>query len=230
MSKISCLDRFYDLLDELEEKVGGHRRLGGCHGKMDWPERGVYFFFEPGEMRSVKVYSSRVVRVGTHALTTKSKTTLWNRLSQHRGIRASGGGRHRGSVFRKLAGDAMGQKSPGLMPDSWGQGQKAPKAICDKEHSHEVRVSKYLGDMTLLFVSIPDAPGPESMRGIIESNAIALLSGCREPSPDKPSSTWLGNHSTREKVRHSGLWNNRHVDERYKPSFLDDFEKLIKAM
>ena len=230
MSKISCLDRFYDLLHELEENVGGRRRLGDCHGRMNWPERGVYFFFEPGEMRSVKSSSQRVVRVGTHALTNKSKTTLWNRLSQHRGTKSSGGGNHRGSVFRKLAGYAIGQKSPGLMPDSWGKGQTAPKAIRDNEHPHEVRVSEYLAEMTFLSVSIPDAPGPDSMRGIIERNAIALLSGYHESSPDKPGSNWLGSHSTREKVRRSGLWNNNHVDEDYDPAFLNDFEKLIRAM
>lgn len=230
MSKITCLDRFYDLLDELEGKIGGRRRLGDCHGKMDWPERGVYFFFDPGDMRSVKVSSYRVVRVGTHALTTKSKTTLWKRISQHRGTKSSGGGNHRGSVFRKLVGDAIGQRNPGLMPGSWGDGSTAPKAIRDNEHPHEVRVSGYLGDMTLLFVSIPDACGPDSMRGIIERNAIALLSGYQESLPDKPSSNWLGNHSTREKVRRSGLWNNEHVDKDYDPAFLNDFEKLIKAM
>ena len=30
-----------------------------------------------------------------------------------------------------------------------------------------------------------------------------------------------GLHSDREPVRRSGLWNNRHVDEGYDPSFLD---------
>ena len=230
MLKIYCLDKFYDLLDELEEKVGGRRRLGDCHGKMDWPERGVYFFFEPGEMRSVKVSSSRVVRVGTHALKIESGTTLWKRLSQHRGTKASGGGNHRGSIFRKLVGDAIGQKNSGLMPDSWGQGAIAPKAILNNEHPHEVRVSEHLANMTLLFISIPDASGPDSMRGIIESNAIALLSNYRESSPDKQGSSWLGNYSTRKKVQRSGLWNNRHVDEGYDPAFLNDFEKLIKAM
>ena len=230
MSKISCLDQFYDLLDSLEEKIGGKLRLGDCHGRMDWPERGVYFLFEPVEMRNLKPSSSRVVRVGTHALKTNSRTTLWKRLSQHRGTKSSGGGNHRGSIFRLLVGDAIGQQNPKLMPDSWGRGQTAPKAIRDNEHPHEVRVSGYLADMTLLFVSVPDAAGSNSMRGIIERNAIALLSGYRESSPDKPGSNWLGNHSTREKVKRSGLWNNKHVDENYDPAFLNHFGKLIKAM
>ena len=94
-------------------------------------------------------------------------------------------------MFRKFLRNAIGQKSSGLMHDNWGQGQTAPKAIRDNEHPHEVRVSGYLADMTLLFVSIPDASVPDSMRGIIESNAIALLIGCRESSPDKPGSNRL---------------------------------------
>jgi hypothetical protein len=43
---------------------------------MAWPERGVYFFFEQGETRSKSHIAERVVRVGTHALTTSSQTTL----------------------------------------------------------------------------------------------------------------------------------------------------------
>lgn len=229
-SKTSCLNRFYDLLGELEEKVGGRRRLGNCHGGMDWPERGVYFFFDPGEARTIKPSSSRVVRVGTHALKTNSKSTLWGRLRQHRGATTSGGGNHRSSVFRLLVGDAIGRQNPELMPERWGRGQSAPRAIRDTEHPHEARVSKYLADLTVLFADVPDASGPDSMRGIIERNAIALLSGYREPSPDKPCPGWLGRHSAREKVRRSGLWNNRHVEEGYDPAFLDHFEKLVKAL
>jgi hypothetical protein len=35
---------------------------------MSWPRRGVYFFFENGEMRSETGTGPRVVRVGTHAM------------------------------------------------------------------------------------------------------------------------------------------------------------------
>ncbi len=33
--------RFYKLLDRLATLVGGPRLLRSCHGKMDWPTRGV---------------------------------------------------------------------------------------------------------------------------------------------------------------------------------------------
>ena len=68
---------------------------------MDWPKRGVYFFFKPGETR--RDGTPRVVRVGTHALKTGSGTSLWDRLSKHRGNlagRSPGAGNHRGSIFR----------------------------------------------------------------------------------------------------------------------------------
>ena len=61
------LDRFYALLAELEGLRGGKRLLAECHGRMGWPQRGVYFFFEDGELRDDGV-TPRVVRVGTHAL------------------------------------------------------------------------------------------------------------------------------------------------------------------
>lgn len=68
--------RFYELLSRIEERVCGRRRLAECNGRMDWPKRGVYFFFEEGEERRGSGTGGRVVRVGTHALTEKSKTTL----------------------------------------------------------------------------------------------------------------------------------------------------------
>jgi hypothetical protein len=85
MQRPSDLDIFYGLLAELEGRSGDRRLLGGSHGGMEWPERGVYFFFEAGEHRTDNANAARVVRVGTHALIPDSKTTLWKRICQHRG-------------------------------------------------------------------------------------------------------------------------------------------------
>ena len=100
------LKLFYELLLQLETQVGGKRLLRDCHGRMTWPDRGVYFFFEKGETRHFDSASLRVVRVGTHAVSIGSKSTLWGRLKQHQGI-ASGGGNHRGSIFRHHVGAAL---------------------------------------------------------------------------------------------------------------------------
>ena len=227
--------RFYDILDRLKQRVGGSRVLSGCDGRMNWPKRGVYFFFEEGEKRSGSG-KDRVVRVGTHAPNTGAKTTLWDRLSQHRGPAGRTGGNHRSSVFRKLVGAALACRK-GLSVPSWGVGSSisdaADKLGTDKnsikaaEADLEARVSEYIGSMPFLWLNVPDPPGPGSLRGFIERNAIALLSGYCNPELDPPSPQWLGRLSNRPLVRASGLWNNRHVDEPYDPSFLDEMEKCV---
>ena len=77
MSRRRDLARFYGLLDGLEARLGGMRTLADCDGRMSWPTRGVYFFFEDGEERSDSGSGLRGVRVGTHALMAKSRTRLW---------------------------------------------------------------------------------------------------------------------------------------------------------
>lgn len=88
MNRATQLAEFHSLLDQIALRCGGPRTLAECHGRMGWPRRGVYFFFEPGEHRE-NGPPPRVVRVGMHGLR-PSKSTLWGRLSQHRG---NGGGR-----------------------------------------------------------------------------------------------------------------------------------------
>lgn len=120
MTAIDDLETFFQLLGDLEDRVGGKRLLAECHGRMNWPERGVYFFFEPGERRGAPGQGARVVRVGTHALKTGGRTTLWKRLSQHKGSAQTGGGNHRGSIFRLLIGDALIRRDDRADQATWG--------------------------------------------------------------------------------------------------------------
>jgi hypothetical protein len=121
--RLSDLRRFYVLMDQLALHPGGPRRLADCSGRMDWPMRGVYFFMELGEMRRESDDGPRIVHVGTHALKDQSRTTLWKRLSQHKGQR-DGNGNHRGSIFRLLIGAALLADNPTLC-STWGQGNNA---------------------------------------------------------------------------------------------------------
>ena len=229
--------RFYDLLDRLEGCIGGRRMLADCTGRMNWPNRGVYFFCEAGEARSGSGAGLRVVRVGTHGLTVKSRTKLWTRLSQHRGTARTGGGNHRGSIFRLLVGIALAQRHGIDLPPSWGVGGDPGAAarqlgldrggVKRAEAELEATVSRHIGAMPFLWLDVGDEPGPRSERGTIECNAIALLSGYREPALDPPSAGWLGHSSDHCRVRRSGLWNNNHVDEDYAPSFLGAMERRI---
>jgi hypothetical protein len=72
MNRLADIKAFYGILAALEVKLGGKRILSECTGRMNWPNRGVYFFFEPGEMRRDSGAPPGVVRVGTHATTADS--------------------------------------------------------------------------------------------------------------------------------------------------------------
>ena len=224
--RLQHLVRFYSILDELERRIGGARTLADSRGRIDWPARGVYFFREAGEKRSDSGAGPRVVRVGTHALKAGGNTTLWGRLSAHRGQLQSGGGNHRGSIFRLIVGTAVisrdGQKFP-----TWGEGSSAGKDIRAAELELEQAVSQVIRKMPFLWLAIDDKAGPDSMRGKIERNSIGLLSNFNKPPLDPPSPQWLGHHCDRERVRASGLWNQNHVDESHDPDFLEDLERLV---
>ncbi len=231
--------RFYKILARIENRVGGCRILAECDGRLEWPQRGVYFFFEPGEQRSLSGEGARVVRVGTHAITKTSRTTLWKRLSQHRGPKQSRIGSHRGSVFRKLIGIALAQRGDAELPKSWGYGSSYPGAarklnliesyIKSAEADLEGYVSDYVRQMPFLWLNVDDDPSPNSKRKYIERNAIALLSHAQVAGADAPSKQWLGKYCDRRLVRASGLWNNEHVEEDYDAKFLDVMGELVDA-
>jgi hypothetical protein len=223
------LIRFYSILDKLERNIRGACRLADCSGRMNWPRRGVYFFRERGENRSHTGEGPRIVRVGTHALKPRSGTKLWTRLSQHKGQPSTGGGNHRGSIFRLIVGAALLNRD-GLEFPTWGNGNTASREVRCGELALECAVSQVIGAMPFLWLAIDDEAGPESLRGFIERNAIALLSNYNKQPIDPPSQGWLGHRCDRERVKNSGLWNSRHVDEAYDTAFLDKLDELVSLM
>lgn len=226
-SQAADTNHFYLLLDELARRVGGPRLLRDCTGAQDWPRRGVYFFFEDGERCANG--SSRVVRVGTHALTPTSRTTLWDRLRQHRGHlkgRNFGGGNHRASVFRRHVGAALIRRSnrPEELHSSWLDRQH-PAYWTEQENDIEREVSRHVGAMPFLWLGVPD----RADRGYIERNSIALLS-CLVGCQDSPRAGWLGHDVNRREIRESGLWNVQYVHDRYDPAFLQLLARLVHSM
>ncbi|MFZ6005760.1 MAG: hypothetical protein ACOYXM_17690 [Actinomycetota bacterium] len=225
--RLADLNRFYEVLAAIEHNSGGRRRLAECSGRVEWPGRGVYFFFEDGELREDGA-TPRVVRVGTHGLR-PSKSTLWGRLSQHRGTPGGslpGGGNHRGSIFRLHVGTAL--LAVGDWPDdiraTWGRGQRADARTRAAEYPLERAVTDYIGRMPFLWVSVDDPPSSASDRGVIEAGAIALLSNLDRPTVDPPSAGWLGSSADRKLIRRSGLWNVNHVQDPSSATFLSVLE------
>lgn len=225
------LDRFYQALGKLATQLGGVRHLADCDRRTGWPDRGVYFFFEPGEFRAPPSQQQlRVVRVGTHAVSAGSKATLWSRLKQHRGNgkpgEAPGGGNHRGSIFRRHLGVALlrAGRFDGEAPATWGVGSSATNDVVLREEPVERLVSEYMGRLPCLWLEADDEPSTSSVRSYIEKNSIALLSRGTAIDPSSPG--WLGRHAADDRIRSSGLWNVNYVGDSYDPVFLDVFAQL----
>ena len=49
LDRVADTVRFYNLLAPIRDCTDGYRTLATCDGRMSWPRRGVYFFFEDGE-------------------------------------------------------------------------------------------------------------------------------------------------------------------------------------
>ena len=223
------LSRFYGLLARLEHLPNQGLPLRQLASKQALPNRGVYFFREPGEIFETDG-ATRIVRVGNNAVSAGSKSTLHSRLKTHRGSQ-SGSGNHRGSIFRLHVGNALLAKENHQIP-TWGSGSTAPQELRTSvaaqlaEALWEKRVSEVIGAMTVLWVDIPDEPNSANQRATVEQNSIALLSNHR--SPIAPASEqWLGRFSPREEIRASRLWNVKYIDKSYDQAFLDILEQAV---
>jgi hypothetical protein len=192
------------LLKRLSRAQKGGRRFDIAAGRSDWPQRGLYIILDEGRG------GLAVSRIGTHAVSTGSKTTLWNRLSTHRGT-LSGSGSHRSSIFRSHVGRAIiAASGGGEWPETWGHGQNASKDVRANEQALEQAVSAYIGRLKVLWLNVPDEPGPGSDRSYLERNLIGLYSrfGILTPSAH---SGWLGQHSPDWRIASSSLWNLDHL-------------------
>lgn len=244
--RLQNLKRFYNILKKLEQKTGT-RKLSQCDGTMNWPERGVYFFMEDGEERRESGQGQRIVRVGSHAVTVTSKTTLWDRLKAHKGPNFKrSDSASEGTVFRCLIGTSFIMKKYNIRCYSWwlpscifcNQASNQPED--DKETGLDIEkfVSDYIRKMPFLWLEVDDEndrnKGVE-LRKYIEENSIALLSNYEKPEIiDAPSEKWLGNYYPDriglDRVKKSGLWNQDEVNENYDPEFLYKLETLVNQM
>jgi hypothetical protein len=226
-ARLNDVDRFYGLIKRLATADSeGLGKLCERNGSTV-PKQGIYFFWESDETRMSQPFENRIVRIGTHAVSSGSKATLWNRLRTHRGGE-NGSGNHRGSIFRLHVGQALIRKA-GLEEvfPTWGVGQSATEDVRISEIEIELEVSKVIADMPVLWLSVGDEASPDSDRTYLERNLISLLSGPTGPF-DLPSANWLGRWSNREAIGFSGLWNVNHVYEEYDPYALNVLERYVE--
>ncbi len=228
IDRINDLQQFYRLMSKLEKKLGGFRYLSECNGRMNWPEKGILFFYEVGEFRFHQGLGNRIVFIGTNAIKKDSETTLWKRLRQHRGRVEPPGGRHRNSALRSHIGDSLMEKIQAFELPRWGMKKNISERDIRQEQDLEALVSNIIGSMPFLWLGVDDEAGANNRRIYIKQNSIALLSNFNRTSLDSSSQNWLGNYSSSEKIRNSGLWNIDDVEREYDQNFLSCLENIIQ--
>ncbi|MCB1517588.1 MAG: hypothetical protein KDJ19_08255 [Hyphomicrobiaceae bacterium] len=199
---------FYGVIQSFVDQNGIHS-FESFTSLQNLPRRGVYFFFDPDEETKWSGSVPRIVRIGTHAVSIGSKSTLRTRLRAHFGQKDRSGN-HRASIFRLHVGNALIQsRSLSERYPNWGQGMSASKEIRAAERSLEIEVSEYLGRLLMTYVELSDLPGKQSQRSQLENSAINFLGADMIPI-DEPSPNWLGRMALPKQIRETGLWNIQH--------------------
>ncbi len=184
------------------------------------PNNGIYILFQRSEIGHG---NDRIVRVGTHT----GINQLCPRLKQH--FLSENKDR---SIFRKNIGRALLNKKRDSFLSQWEIDLTTRKAkdqylhLIDYDYQKKIEheVSQYIKDN---FSFVVFEVKEKTMRLQLESKIISTVSLCNEC---KPSISWLGNYSTKEKIVESGLWL---VNELYKTPFRSEsvtkLSQLIKG-
>ncbi len=182
------------------------------------PMNGLYILFEKDEGGHGQ---ERIVRIGTHT----GNNQLRSRLKQH----FVNENKDR-SIFRKNIGRALLNQRSDRFLSFWEKDLTTRKMKAkysahidnDYQQSIEIEVSKYIQSNFTFSVFEVES---KQARLQIESAIIATVSLCDEC---RPSRTWLGNSSPKQKIAASGLWQ---VNELYKEPFNEDgLEKLARRI
>lgn len=182
------------------------------------PRNGIYVIFEKGETFND---IDRIVRVGTHT----GEKQLRSRLNQHF-VKEN---KNR-SIFRKNIGRCFLNKEKNQYLDLW-ELDITSKADKDKnlklldldfEKNLEKRISEYIQTNLSFCVFQVDT---KEQRLFWESKIVSTLAKSNELIP---SLNWLGNYSTKDKIKQSGLWQ---VNELYKEELTEtEFEQLKRQL
>jgi len=202
----------------IHELAWGLERYGFPFDEAKIPLNGIYILFQKGEEGH---QGDRIVRIGTHT----GGNQLRSRLKQH----FLNQNKDR-SIFRKNIGRALLNQSNDSFLEYWELDLTTRKAkekyssLIDLgyQKSIESQVSEFI--QTNFSFCVFEVNSKEE-RLQIESKLISTISWCEEC---KPSKTWLGNASPKNKIVESGLWL---VNELYKTQFnTSDIEHLSRLM
>jgi hypothetical protein len=184
------------------------------HFKNEIPKNGIYIIFENGEKYK---NLDRIVRVGTHT----GNNQLHSRLNQHF-IKEN---KNR-SIFRKNIGRCFLNKESNPYLSLWElditsrvEKEKNLKLLdLDFEKKIEKRISNYVQTNLSFCVFQIDT---KDDRLFWESKIVSTLA---KATDIKSSENWLGNQTTKDKIKVSGLWQ---VNELYNDSLTElEFDQL----
>lgn len=182
------------------------------------PENGIYCFYEKSEVWGHGGLKPRIVRVGTH-----KDGNFRSRIAEHY-LFADGkmkfdktmpAPKDR-SIFRKNIGRALLNKSGDQYADLWEvdftTSANRKKYRAQRDVVHEMMIERKITHLlretfSFRFVSVPEEQDRLGGSGFER----ALIGTCAECNSCVPSSKWLGLHSTKLKIRDSGLWLVQHL-------------------
>ena len=205
-----------NIAEELHELFNKQRRFTFPFKKFvkEIPENGIYIIFENGE----KIGNlDRIVRVGTHT----GNNQLRSRLNQHF-VKEN---KNR-SIFRKNIGRCFLNKENHPYLNLWelditakAEKEKNLKLLdLQFEGKIEKQISAYVQANFSFCIFQIDS---KEDRLFWESKIVSTLA---KATGIKPSNKWLGNYSTKDKIKISGLWQ---VNELYNDSLTElEFDNL----
>lgn len=182
------------------------------------PENGIYFFYETGEIWGHGSEKLRIVRVGTHKdgnfkSRIKDHYLINERKLNFNSMQPAPKDR---SIFRKNIGRALLNKNNFDYLKIWEidftykhtRAEFGHLRNIEFERKIEMQINEILrNNFSFRFIELDNEDERMGGEGL-ESYLIGTLSEC---SLCRPSTNWLGNYSSKDNIRNSGLWLTQHL-------------------
>lgn len=197
------------ICNELHLLFNNLERYNFPFNEEDIPLNGVYVLFQEGEHAHG---GDRIVRIGTHTGNNRLRLRLKEHFIKENKDR---------SIFRKNIGRALLNMRKDSYIGGWELDLTTRKnkdkyfKLVDQAYQSKIEneVTKII-QKEFSFAVLEESD--KSNRLLLKSRIVSEVSKCAEC---KASSNWVGNYSTKDKIRESGLWQE---NELYKKGFTQD--------
>ena len=201
----------------IHNKINKLKRYNYPFNVEDIPKNGVYVIFENKETAH---NGNRIVHIGTH----NGQDELARRICEIFELE----NKNR-SILRKNIGRCILNKENNPYLEIWDKDTTSAKSRRELgdvinmyiEKEIESKVTEYiLNNFSFAIIKEDNS----DLRKIIKQELISEISRCTEC---KGSSDWIGNYSTKPKIRESGLWNEQGLYKENKSNYILNILKNI---